>query len=135
MRKFGIFVLAGLVAGCSMGADVPLAKNAAAAFHRDLDAGKFAELYAASAPELKAITTPEEWTKFLEAVHRKLGKFQSAAEPGWNDQMTTGGHFITLTYQSKYERGDASEQIVYKIADGKTALVGYHIGSTALVVN
>jgi hypothetical protein len=135
MRNLGILALSALLAGCSVGADVPLATNAAAGFHRQLDAGKFAESYAAGAPELRGATTQQEWVQLLDAVHRKLGKFQSAAQTGWNDQMNTGGHFIVLTYQAKYERGAASEEFVYKIEGGKALLAGYHVNSNAFLVN
>ena len=133
MRKFGILVAAVLLAGCSIGADVPLAKQAAVSFHHQLDAGKFAETYSAAGPDLRAAATQQQWVQLLDMVHRKLGNFKSAPEPGWNDMVATGGHFITLTYQSTYEHGVAEEQIVYKMVGGKALLIGYHVTSNALI--
>lgn len=135
MRKLGILVVAAMLAGCSIGADVPLAKTAAASFHQQLDAGKFAETYTASAPELHAAATQQQWVGLLDVVHRKLGNFKSAPEPGWNDQFNTGGHTIVLTYKSTYEHGTATEELVYKIEGGKALLLGYHITSNALIAS
>lgn len=133
MRKSGVLLAAGLLASCSIGADVPVATQAATAFHHQLDDAKFAELYTAGSAELHGAASQKEWVDFLTIVHARLGKFQSASQTGWNDQATTGGHFITLAYQSKYEHGDAQEQLVYKIVDGKAVLTGYHVNSNLLM--
>jgi hypothetical protein len=124
-----------VLAGCSIGADVPAAKNAAEKLHRQLDAGKFAEIYRGSSQEMKSAIPEAGLVQLLDAVHRKLGKFVSAPDPGWNDQLNTGGHFITLSYQSKYERGEATETIVFRIDGGAAKLAGYNIQSQALIVN
>jgi hypothetical protein len=129
MRKLGILLAAGLLASCSAGADLPLVNQAVTSFHHQLDAGKFDALYTGGSPELHGAATEKDWNAFLDMVHAKLGNFQSAAQTGWNDQMTTGGHFVTVVYQSKYEHGGATEQFVYKIVGGKTLLTGYHVNS------
>lgn len=135
MRKFGILVLAGAIAGCSFGADVPLAQKAVTTFHQQLDAGQFAESYKGASGEFRSATSEADWVKMADAVHRKLGKFQSTVSLGWNDQTTTSGHFIVLTYKSKYERGEANEQFTYRIEGAKALLAGYNVNSNALIMN
>ena len=135
MRKFGMLALAGLVAGCSLGADVPVAEKAVTAFHQQLDAGQFAESYKGASSEFRSATTEADWVKLAGAVHRKLGKFLSSTQLGWNDQSTTSGHFIALGYKSKFEHGDATEQFTYRIDGGKASLAGYNVNSNALITN
>ena len=123
------------LAGCSFGADVPVAEKAIAAFHTQLDAAQFGPIYAQSADEMKKDTTQAQLADFLAAVHRKLGPFKSGKSIGWNDNVNTGGHYVTINYQATYERGPATESFVYRIDDGKAALVGYHVNSNVLIMN
>src|SRR3569623_1559468 len=66
------------LAGCSFGADVPVAEKAIAAFHTQLDAAQFGPIYAQAADEMKKDTTQAQLADFLAAVHRKLGPFKSS---------------------------------------------------------
>lgn len=136
MRRMVIGMLGALaLAGCSFGADVPVAEKAIAAFHAQLDAAQFDAIYAGSAKEMKSTTTQAQLTAFLAAVHRKLGLLKSGKSVGWNENLNPGGHFMTINYQAVYERGPAAENFVYRIDDGKATLVGYHVNSDALVLN
>ncbi len=49
--------------------------------------------------------------------------------------MTTSGHYVAISYAAKYERGEAVENFVFAIADGKAGLAGYHVNSDALILN
>ena len=132
-------ILAGLMllglAACSVGQDVPLADKAVARFHTMLDAGRSAEIYRAAAPAMKGATSEVKLTAMLDAIHRKLGTVAKAKQTGWNDQVTTNGHFITLGYATTYSRGEAAENFVFEIVDGTAQLAGYHVNSDALIVN
>lgn len=134
-RTIGAMLGALALAGCSLGADVPVAEKAITAFHAQLDAAQFGPIYIQSADEMKKATTQAHLTDFLAAVHRKLGLFRSGKSIGWNDNVNTGGHYITINYQATYQRGPAAENFVYRIDDGKATLVGYHVNSDALIIN
>jgi hypothetical protein len=54
---------------------------------------------------------------------------------GWNDNVTTGGHFVTVNYAANYARGTAQESFVYRLDGTSAVLAGYHINSTALISN
>ena len=41
---------------------------------------------------------------------------------------------MTLQYATTFDGGDAAEQFVYRLGDGKALLAGYHINSLALIV-
>jgi hypothetical protein len=133
MRKL-IAALVVVVAGCSMSADTKLAEEAVARFHTMLDAAQFAAIYADAADELKKVTTQDKLTALLEAVHRKLGTVKSSMRQTWNVNYHTSGTFITLTYATSYEGGDASEQFIYRLQGADARLAGYHINSEALVL-
>ena len=67
------------------------------------------------------------------AIHAKLGNFCFGRTVGWNDNVSTGGHFVTLRREAQFDRGAAQEEFVFNIVSGKTAMVGYHISSNALI--
>lgn len=127
MRKIGALVMAVFASACSPGSDVPVASAAADHFHEQLDAGSFDAIYAESDRLMKNASSAKSFTLFLSEVHNKLGDFKSAETPGWNDQVTTNGHFVTLIYHSKYERGAADENFVFRIDGGRATLVGYRL--------
>ena len=135
MRKLLAAALLFGLGACSMGADLPIADQAVTRFHKMLDAGQNAQIYRESAQEMKNAGPEAKLDAFLSAVHRKLGTVTKATRQGFNDQMNTGGHYITMTYATTYTRGEATETFVYKISDGKAALVGYNVNSDALIIN
>lgn len=120
---------------CSMSADAERAEQAVTGFHQMLDAAEFETIYDASADDLKKATTREKFIAFLAAVHRKLGGTRSAKQQGWNVNYHTSGTFVTLTYATSYERGEAVEQFVYRVRAEHALLAGYHINSEALILN
>jgi opacity protein-like surface antigen len=122
-----------LLASCSMSADSRLAEDAVPQFHHALDAGDFDAIYEGSANDLKQAASQKDFLDLLEAVHRKLGLSQSSNRQGWNVNYNTAGTFVTLSFQTTYAEGKASEQFVYRLQDGKALLAGYHISSLALI--
>jgi len=104
-------------------------------FHSDLNAGNFQRIYDTSDAQLKAATDKEKFGKILNAVHSKLGLFKSGKSAGWNDNATTGGRFVTISYEAAYQKGSAQENFVYRIDGNSAALVGYHVNSDALLLN
>jgi hypothetical protein len=127
-----LLALAGLTA-CSPGNDVPVAERGVAAFHAQLDSGRFAAVYGSSSAEMKRTTSAEDFTRLLEAVHGRLGRFRAGTTRSWNDSRTTSGRFVTLDFAATYERGTAAENFVFRIDDGRASLAGYHVDSPALV--
>lgn len=123
------------LASCSVAQDLPAANAAVGAFHQKLNVQDFAAMYAAASPDLRNSWNYADFTQLLSAIHRKLGNYQSGGTRVWKDNVTTGGHFVSLTFSAKYERGAADESFVYRIDGAKATLAGYHISSNALIVN
>jgi Protein of unknown function (DUF4019) len=133
VRNTGLIAAVFVLAGCSMSADSKLAEQAVPEFHRMLDAEQFEPIYDAAASELKGAITRKEFTELLSAVHRKLGATKSSDQQGWRVNYNTSGTFVTLTCQTHYTEGDATEQFVYRLQGDKALLAGYNINSLTLI--
>lgn len=134
-RFIAALAAAALLAGCSMGQDMSTVQAGITAFHQQMNAQAFDKIYQASSADMKGASDQAGLVKLLSAVHRKLGDFQSGSAVGWNDNVATGGHFVTVHYAANYALGKADETFTYRV-DGSTAtLAGYHINSLALIEN
>ena len=129
------FLLLIVLSGCSAKEDIAKAEAAIADFHDKMNNADFDSIYTGAGPQMQSASTQVDLVKLLTAIHRKLGAFQSGKTAGWNVNVTTGGEFVTLKYSSTYEQGDADENFVFSVQDGKALLSGYHINSTALILN
>lgn len=120
--------------GCSMSKDVETAEKKVSEFRSLLASKRFGQIYYASADDLKKAVKKSEFVAFLEAVNRKLGKVKKTELVNWNVNYNTSGKFITLTYNTTYAEGDASEQFIYRVQNDNAKLAGYHINSAALII-
>ncbi len=118
--------------GCSIGKDVPAVEASVREFHGAINDAKVERIVAAAAPELQR---EPNFLRLLQTVQKKLGRVVSAKQIGWNDQATTGGHLVSLSYETKFERGAATENFAYRLDSGKPVLAGWHITSDALILN
>jgi len=131
----GVAVAMALVLGaCSSSADFDRAKEGVERFHEMFNGGTFDAIYSEAGKEFQASTPRDEFLQFVEAVHRKLGKAGEAKLRGWNVNYNTSGSYVTLTYATHYDEGDASEQFVFNVGGGKASLVGFHINSKVLIL-
>ncbi len=133
--RFGMLVvLLSLACGCSA-----KSREAAEAGARDFRAQcarrAFADIYKAAAPDFHAATTEADFLKLMEGVNRKLGSWQSSKPRGWRVFTGLGGGMVTMGYESKFERGAATEEFRWRIREGRAILLGYQINSPAFVVN
>jgi hypothetical protein len=135
MRRW-LLAIGLLFAGCSFSADTKSAEQGVTEFHAALNGGRFDDIYTATGSDFKGVTTRDDFTKLLGAIHTKLGNFQSGKTVGWNDNANTDGHYVTLNREAQFERGAAQEQFVFRLGtDKKATLAGYHINSNALITN
>ena len=124
-----------LLGACSASADTQAAEDGVARFHEALDRGKFNVIYAGSGQDLKEVTSQQDFTNLLSAIHRKLGRFRSGKTIGWNVNYRTGGNFVTLNREAQFERGPAKEQFIFRLSGDRAILVGYHINSNTLITS
>jgi hypothetical protein len=126
--------IACLLLGCaSMGKSKEIAERAVDGFHSQLDSERYSEIYAQADEEFKKSTSQEELEKLARAVHQKLGRVQAANQSAWLVNVSSDGAFVTLTYNTAFVDGKATEQFVWHVRDGRAALFNYNINSAALV--
>lgn len=121
-----------LLGGCSASADTSAAEAGVAEFRQMLGAGRYAEIYRASANEMRSTTSEAQFTGMLSAVHARLGEFRSANRTGWNWNTNNGVTMVTLNYDAQYAAGEATERFIYRVQGGRAALAGLNINSPAL---
>jgi hypothetical protein len=112
------------------------AETAVATFHQMLDAEQYAEIYEATDDLFKGATTPATFTEVLRAVHKKLGDVRTANQTGFysRDQAgTNAGAYISLTYDTEFAEGHATESFNWRVTSGKVRLAGYNINSALLI--
>ena len=127
-----LLVLPLLLASCAGTGD---AKRGVASFRARAAQTSFREIYWRAAPEFRQSATEEQFLRVMTALDRKLGPWESAAEPGWNVTRGTAGQVVNLTYQSQFAKGAVSEQFTWRIEDGEPVLLGYHANSPLLLTN
>jgi hypothetical protein len=112
------------------------AEAAVANFHQMLDAERYADIYEATDDLFKNASTATQFTAILQAVHRKLGAVRSAAETTFYSREETGtnaGSYISLTYDTEFAEGHATESFNWRVSGGKVHLAGYNINSRLLI--
>ena len=120
-------------AGCSANENIEAVEREVWRFHRLAAGGEFDRLYRESGDELKHSATERDFRDLLQVVNERLGDVQRTNRTGWHVNYTPGGSVVTLTYESQFERGRGVEQFVYRMADQRPQLLGYHINSSALL--
>ena len=116
-----------------MDKDQATAERAVVEFHRQLDAGNYAALYASADPEMKKAVTQKDFLSMLDAVHRKLGSAVTSVQRGSHVDARIGGNRVSFTYETKFSAGDGMEAFAYHIDSGRAVLLGYNIQSMALI--
>ena len=62
----------------------------------------------------------------LGALHIHYGNFRTASETNWHWNSSNGNVFVTLEYDTQFERARAAERFVYRIENGTARLAGYN---------
>ncbi|MGA8618600.1 MAG: hypothetical protein WB660_08810 [Candidatus Sulfotelmatobacter sp.] len=121
-----------LMLACSPSKAKEEAESAVTKFHSRLDAEQYHDIYVQSSPEFQKSGSEAEITEFLAAVHRKLGRVRRSDERGFNLNFNTSGSTVTLSYNSQFANGTATEQFVWRAGD-HPSLINYRIDSPVLV--
>lgn len=102
----------------------------------DIAQERYEELYNEAADLWREAATLEQSTETLKKLRTRLGKvenrnFHSAAEQN-NSGGPLKGRAFTVTYQTKFERGEGMETFTFVERDNKWLLARYFVNSTAL---
>lgn len=133
MRKILLIAALGLAtAGCGAGGAKAGAEAAVTQFHQMLDAGRYHDIYAATAPEFRNVTNEEQLSGLLQTIHDRLGAVGQAREQGWHYNYNNGVTQVDLTYNTTFASGTGTETFIYRINNNVPALLSYDIHSDAL---
>lgn len=132
MRKLLIGALAVAGAGCSAGSDIAAAEREVERFHKLAADGEIDRLYDRATDEFKRVATPERFRSILEMIDERLGDVRQTNRRGWHVNYAPAGTIVTLTYDTRFERGRGTERFTYRINDGRVRLLGFHVNSDAL---
>jgi len=102
----------------------------------DMAQERYEKVYNESSDLWKHDATLEQSTEVLKTLHSKLGKVENRALHSATEQQNSGGllkgHAFIITYQSKFERGEAMETFTLIQENGQWKLARYLVNSTAL---
>ena len=97
---------------------------------------RFAEIYAEAADEWRAAATADQSRAALERARETLGRVVSRAPVRAAEQESSSGelrgHTLSVSYNTKFERADAIEQLTLVEREGRWQLARYSVNSDAL---
>ena len=121
------------VIACNWAQGKDAAEKGVEQFHNQLNAGQFKEIYAQADESFKSAAKEEDAIALFDAVKRKLGDVKKASPMGFFANTNTSGTFVTLTYETEFSEGKATEKFIFKINGEKALLYNYNIDSSLLI--
>jgi hypothetical protein len=102
----------------------------------DIAQERYEKVYREASDLWKHDATADQSTEVLKTLHTKLGKVESRALHSATEQQNSGGPLkgraYIITYQTKFERGEAMETFTLIEENGRWKLARYLVNSTAL---
>jgi len=122
-------LLAGLLflAACHPVQDMSKLDSAVELFHQRLAAGDDDTIYREAGPEYQRSIDAETNHRFFAQILRTRGMpgryHRTAYNVAYNGEIET----VVEEYRVSYEKGDAAETFIWRLADGKATLIGFTI--------
>lgn len=124
-----------LLAGCNPIKSTAEAEKAASEFHALFNARNYEKIYDDAHPDFKATQPKADLVAFLRTIREKMGAVKSTTKTGWQASSVNLKTNANLAYSTQFENGKGSETFIYRIADGKASLIGWHVNSPVLISN
>jgi hypothetical protein len=118
-----------------MSKGVDQAKKAADEFHTRFNAKQFGAIFDAADPEWRKTTDRDTSDKFFARVQRKMGACTTSASGGYNYSVTTGGTFVTISYETTCANGKLAEEFRWRVLGDKVLLVSYNASNPLLLTD
>ena len=97
---------------------------------------RYEQIYNESSELWKQDSTLEQSVRIFKTLHDKLGKVEHRTLHSATEQQNSSGalkgHAYILTYQTRFERGEAMETFTLIEHNGRWLLARYFVNSTAL---
>jgi hypothetical protein len=133
------FVALTLFQGCGLKTSAgipPEVESVVGTVTDDIAQERYDKVYRDSSELWKHDASPEQSAEVLKTLHTKLGKVESRALHSATEQQNSGGPLkgraFIITYQTKFERGEAMETFTLIEENGHWLLARYLVNSTAL---
>lgn len=133
-KKVLIITLLIAVGACSGGFDTEKSERVVKQFHEQLNNSDFEAIYNSATEEFKESDEKENLVRFFGAVRKKLGGYRSAERLGWNVNYGISGKVVTLTYDTKYDKGEAREVFTIFETDEGGKLHNYNVNSRVFIL-
>ena len=111
------------------------ASNEVTMFHNSLDSEDYEGIWRSTGPALREVTSQEDFTKLLSAVHLKLGDVESTEQVNWRVNSTTDGTFAIVVMDTVFVEGTGQETFTFQREGEGLNLVGYNINSADMMIN
>jgi hypothetical protein len=102
----------------------------------DIAQERYDKVYNEASELWKHDSTPQQSAETLKTLHTKLGNVESRTVHSATEQQNSGGPLkgraFIVTYQTKFERGEAMETFTLVEENGRWKLARYLVNSTAL---
>lgn len=102
----------------------------------NIDQERYEQIYNESSDLWKKDVTLERSNEVFKTLRTKLGKVSSRTLHSATEQQNSGGvlkgHVYILTYETRFEQGDAMETFTLIEDNGRWELARYFVNSTAL---
>lgn len=128
LAGFGIYKLVNTVSKAS-----DRGGEAVTYFHNEYNANRASALHAAAAPAFQKEISLETWNELHAMLHEKLGAWKSGDQTGVNVATDNGHETLKISFSSKFEKGEATEEFVFDYNGEKPLLLGYNVKSSALI--
>lgn len=129
-----LLLLIGACSGSTDGRLIAEAQAEVANFHDLLQRREFDTIYQQSSTEFRAHAPREDLIALFDAIDRKLGPLQTSQQSNMSAETRNLVTTVMLEYQSRYERGEATETFTYRIRSGAPELMGYNIASLDMLI-
>jgi hypothetical protein len=102
----------------------------------DINQERYDKIYNEASSLWRQDATEQQSTDVLKTLHAKLGKVESRSVHSATEQQNASGplkgHAFIITYQTKFERGQAMETFTLIEEGGSWKLARYFVSSTEL---
>jgi hypothetical protein len=111
-----------------------LANVAVRHFHQELNTGDYTKICQEADSRFTQSQDTNDVTKFLQAVHKKLGSAGTENLVSLNVSSTTNGTFVVTRYNTTFDAGQAQETFTWLKSGNTLRLTGYNVQSNVFVL-
>jgi hypothetical protein len=130
-----LFVTTVALSGCTQLREAPKdAEKLDADFHATMSRGDWKGIYQSADDGFRSSTSEDKFRAFVQAISRKLGNPVNSKQTSWRINATTSGTYLYSQCETTFSNNaSGTESFVWRNADGKYRLYGYHINSQELI--